>query len=304
MSIPTQRTQSLANAPVDSRAGDRTTSITRTGGTSHAERVFRVQHAFTQLGGEVQGLADLARASGVDDSAVYRILRSGVTCGAFSQVGRGRYRLGPSAARIGTQALMNSIDPTSDEELRECLDRVHQDTDGGLAFLFGLNHFGRAQRQFIEMSVGNSDLSELGANVRDVLTVNRSLRVGAAGRSILAHLPEQAQRRVIAEPVPRGAGPGVYRDRDKLVASLAEIRLKGYALGFQECVRGWNSFAAPVFGVGGVLGAVVVLKPAHEVSVPREECVAAVRVAAAELGVLDGGSGTERVPEYVAARGA
>ncbi|MFJ6796882.1 IclR family transcriptional regulator [Streptomyces sp. NPDC091268] len=304
MSVPTQRTRPVVTGAADRRIGDRSTSMARTGGTSHAERVFRVQHAFTQLGGEVHGLADLARASGVDDSAVYRILRSGVTCGVFSQVGRGRYRLGPSAARIGTQALMNAIDSTSGEDLRACLDRLYRDTDGGLAFLFGLNHFGRAQRQCIEMSVGNSDLSELGANIRDVLTVNRSLRVGAAGRVILAHLPEQLQRQAIDEPVPRGAGPGVYRDRGKLVASLAEIRVKGYALGFQECLRGWNSFAAPVFGADAVLGAVLVLKPAHEVSVPRDECIAAVRATAAEMSSLGGAPQAEHVPEYAAARGA
>ncbi|MFE4263649.1 IclR family transcriptional regulator C-terminal domain-containing protein [Streptomyces sp. NPDC056883] len=227
-----------------------------------------------------------------------------MTAGAFLQVGRGRYRLGPSAAQIGTQALMNQMDSTGSEELPEVLDRLHHDTDGGLAFLFGLNHFGRAQRQCIEMSVGNSDLSELGANVRDVLTVNRSLRVGAAGRAILAHLPGPVQRRIVAEPVPRGAGPGVYRDRDKLLASLVEIRAKGYAVGVQECVRGWNSFAVPVFSAGTVLGAVVVLKPADEVHAPRERYIGAVRIAAAEMGRFVGAPEPEQYPEYATARGA
>ncbi|MGW7142600.1 IclR family transcriptional regulator [Streptomyces xanthophaeus] len=295
MSIPTQATGSAQSGFLTRRPAPRTTSITRSGGTSHAERVFRVQHAFTQLGGEVHGLAELARASGVDDSAVYRILRSGVDRGAFLQVGRGRYRLGPSAARLGTHALMNSTGP---QDLSTRLDRLHRETHGGLAFLFGLNHFGRVQRQCIEMSVGNSDLSELGASLRDVLTVNRSLRVGAAGRVILAHLPEPLRRRVIAEPLPHGAGPGAYHDREQLIASLAQIRVRGYAVGLQECVPGWNSYAAPVIWDDSVLGAVLVLKPANAVPLRCDAYVRAVKDAAADLRRLVGDPDSELYAEH------
>lgn len=304
MSIPTQSTAAsrpttgTATATAARRSDERATSIARSGGTTHAERVFRVQQAFAQLGGEVHGLAELARVSEVDDSAVYRILRSGVARGTFLQVGRGRYRLGPSVARLGAHALMNSMDV---EALPARLDRLHRATDGGLAFLFGLNHFGRIQRHCVEMSVGNSDLSELGLNIRDVLTVNRSLRVGAAGRAILAHLPESMQRKAISEPLPRGVGPGAYHDREKLLASLGEIRAKGYAVGLQECVLGWNSFAAPVFWGDTILGAVVIMKPANTVAAPRDRYIVAVKVAAAELGRLVGDPESER---YVAARGA
>lgn len=301
MSMPTQAARPMPTGSAIRRAGDRTASMAGSGGTSHAERVFRVQHAFTQLGGEVHGLAELARASGVDDSAVYRILRSGVTCGAFLQVGRGRYRLGPSTARLATRALANSMDATDTEELAACLDRLRRDTDGGLAFLFGLSHLGRAQRQCIEMSVGTSDLSELGASTRDVLTVNSSLRVGATGRAILAHLPEPVQRKVIAEPVPRGAGPGVYRDREELMASLAEIRANGYAVGLQECAPGWNSVAAPVFWDSAVLGAVVVLKPAEVLPAPLDRYIGVVKAAAVDMGRLVGAPAPER---YLAAKGA
>lgn len=81
---------------------------------------------------------------------------------------------------------------------------------------------------------------------REVLSVTRSLRTGASGRTILAYLPEPIQQRVLAEPVPSEAGPGATKDNDQLLRSLQDIRDNGYATGFQECMAGWNSRAAPV----------------------------------------------------------
>jgi DNA-binding IclR family transcriptional regulator len=265
-------------------------AVGRSGGTSHAERVFRVQQAFAQLGGGAQGLAELARTSELDDSAVHRILRSGVVHGTFLQVGRGRYRLGPQAAQLGAEALVHAMD---DEALHACLDRLRRTADGGLAFLYGLSHFGGVQRQCVEMAVGDSDLSEMGLSPRQLLVVSRSLRVGASGRAILAHLPERLRRRALAEPVPQGVGPGAYRERDKLLASLADIRANGYTVGAQECARGWDSYAAPVLWGGTVLGAVTLMKPMSTALAKSDRWVTAIKTAAAGIGQLVDDTGPE-----------
>ncbi|MET8816509.1 hypothetical protein ABZW47_31485 [Streptomyces sp. NPDC004549] len=55
---------------------------------------------------------------------------------------------------------------------------------------------------------------------RDVLSVTRSLRTGASGRTILAYLSEDIQQRVAAEPIPEEAGPGVLRDPQEFLDSL------------------------------------------------------------------------------------
>ncbi|MFC9927936.1 IclR family transcriptional regulator [Streptomyces sp. NPDC127190] len=248
--------------------------------------MFRVQQAFTQLGGEVHGLAELARASALDDSTVYRILRSGIQQGAFAQVSRGRYRLGPAAARLGTQALTPRLDRTA---LGNCLEQLRLATDGGTVFLYGLTNLGHPQRHCIDMAVGSSDLSELGLTLRDLMSISRSLRIGASGRAILAHLSDHLLQRVLAEELPPVVGPGVYRDRNKLLASLAEIRARGYAFGFQECVHGRDSVAAPVLWDGTVLGSVVVLKPAPLPAAVRDRFVLAVKSTSAEVSRLIGG---------------
>ncbi|MEV0369589.1 IclR family transcriptional regulator C-terminal domain-containing protein [Streptomyces sp. NPDC050636] len=252
----------------------------RTSGSGHAERVFLVQTAFAELGGSAHGPGEIAEFTGLDDSVVYRILQSGIYQRIFERVDRGLYRLRTSAAQLAFTALDHRLDgATSQTVLRE----LRMATDGGLAFLYMVAPFSGAQRQCVDMAVGDSDLAELGMTPRDVLSVTRSLRTGASGRTILAYLPEVLQQRVLAEPVPDQAGPGVFRDNDALLASLAEVRDLGHALGYEECMAGWNSCAAPIMWDGAIMGAVLLLKLKSVMPVPPESVIEATKEAAAEL---------------------
>lgn len=193
---------------------------------------------------------------------------------------RGLYRLRTSAAQLAFTALDHRLDgATSQTVLRE----LRTATDGGLAFLYMVAPFSGAQRQCVDMAVGDSDLAELGMTPRDVLSVTRSLRTGASGRTILAYLPEVLQQRVLAEPVPEQAGPGVYRDNEALAESLAEVRDLGHALGYEECMAGWNSCAAPIMWDGSIMGAVLLLKLKSVMPVAPDSVIEATKEAAAEL---------------------
>ncbi|MFD5398928.1 IclR family transcriptional regulator C-terminal domain-containing protein [Streptomyces sp. NPDC127097] len=252
----------------------------RTSGSGHAERVFLVQTAFAELGGCAHGPGEIAEFTGLDDSVVYRILQSGIYQRIFERVDRGLYRLRTSAAQLAFTALDHRIDgEISQTVLRE----LRQATDGGLAFLYMVAPFSGAQRQCVDMAVGDSDLAELGMTPRDVLSVTRSLRTGASGRTILAYLPEVLQQRVLAEPVPDQAGPGVFCDNAALLDSLAEVRDLGYALGYEECMAGWNSCAAPIMWDGSIMGAVLLLKLKSVMPVAPDRVIEATKEAAAEL---------------------
>jgi DNA-binding IclR family transcriptional regulator len=228
------------------------------GGSEHAVRVFRVQRAFTELEGQVHGPGELAEATGLDDSTVHRILQSGMHDGIFVREGRGLYRLGSGAARLGLKALTHAPNTV---EAHGVLEEIRRATDGGLVFLFGLAPFGGARKQCLDMAVGDSDLSELGISQRALLTVFQSLRTGACGRAILAHLPEVIQEGVLAEPTPVDAGPGAFRDEETLLASLTAVREQGVAIDSEECAAGWNGLAVPVRWDGLIMGSVAVLKP-------------------------------------------
>ncbi|MFI9100889.1 IclR family transcriptional regulator [Streptomyces fildesensis] len=256
------------------------------GGTSHIERVFRVQSAFVELGGPSHGPGELAAATGLDDSAVHRILQSGVYQGTFVRVSRGQYQLGSEAARVGMQALAHSSLGNAGHTV---LEELRTATADGLVFLYMLAPFGGAQRQCIDMVVGDSDLVELGMTPRDVLSVTRSLRTGASGRTILAYLSETIQTQVLAEPVPTEAGPGVYTDNNELLASLREVRDQGFALGRQECMAGWNSCAVPVMWDDTIMGAVLVVKPVAVMPQAPPHVIEATKSAAAALSRMASG---------------
>ncbi|MFG2221606.1 IclR family transcriptional regulator C-terminal domain-containing protein [Streptomyces sp. NPDC048644] len=252
----------------------------RTSGSSHAERVFLVQTAFAELGGSAHGPGEIAEFTGLDDSVVYRILQSGIYQRSFERVDRGLYRLRASAARLAFTALDHRLDGAVSQTV---LRGLREATDGGLAFLYMVAPFSGAQRQCVDMEVGDSDLAELSMTPRDVLSVTRSLRTGASGRAILAYLPGVLQQRVLAEPVPDQAGPGVFSDNDDLLASLSEVRDLGCALGYEECMTGWNSCAAPIMWDGAIMGAVLLLKRKSEMPVVPEQVIEATKEAAAEL---------------------
>ncbi|MGW2255423.1 IclR family transcriptional regulator [Kitasatospora sp. NPDC001660] len=261
--------------------------IRKSNGTTHAERVFRVQAAFAEIGRDTARLSELAEATGLDDSTVSRILTSGVYVGTFVRRERGLYALGLGAADLGFQALAHSTD---DDASHSALVELREATGKALVFLYMKAPFRGLGRQCIDMAVGDSDLVELGMTPRDVLNVTRSLRTGASGRTILAYLPMSIQEAVIDGPVPDEAGPGVYRDKNELRESLRAVRDAGYALGYQECMAGWNSIAAPIVWDDSVMGAVLVLKPAEVMPQAPEEFIKATKLAAARLSRLGGGA--------------
>ncbi|UQA96084.1 IclR family transcriptional regulator domain-containing protein [Streptomyces halobius] len=271
----TGRSKTARQAPRSASAAG-----SRASGSGHAERVFLVQTAFAELGGSAHGPGEIAEFTGLDDSVVYRILQSGIYQRIFERVDRGLYRLRTSAAQLAFTALDHRLDgATSQTVLRE----LRMATDGGLAFLYMVAPFSGAQRQCVDMAVGDSDLAELGMTPRDVLSVTRSLRTGASGRTILAYLPDVLQQRVLAEPVPEQAGPGVFRDNDALLRSLEEVRDLGHALGYEECMAGWNSCAAPIMWDGAIMGAVLLLKLKSEMPVVPDGVIEAAKEAAAEF---------------------
>ncbi|MGW1891293.1 IclR family transcriptional regulator domain-containing protein [Streptomyces sp. NPDC002004] len=255
-------------------------------GTGYADRFMRVQQAFITLGPGAHRLSEIARVADLDDSTTGRMLTAGTYNHTFVRVDRGLYQLGSTVAELGFHALAE--DNLSGNESKEVLEGLRKSTDDGLVFLYMRAQFGTAGRQCLDMAVGDSDLKELGMTPRDVLSITRSLRTGASGRTILAYLPEEIQKRLAAGPIPDEAGPGIIRDGDELLASLAEIRDQGYALGREECMAEWNSIAAPVIWDDSIWGAVLLLKPMEIMPQAPQRYISATMAAAARLSQLGG----------------
>ncbi|MFE7659162.1 IclR family transcriptional regulator C-terminal domain-containing protein [Streptomyces bottropensis] len=253
-------------------------------GTAHARRVMLVERAFTQLPGPVHGPSELAGATGLDTTVVYRILQSGLTSSTFVKVPPGRYRLGPGAAQVGIHAMAATPGPQTTQPV---LDRLSRLLDG-FAILWVLSPYGGPRKAHAASSPGRYGFDALGLTATQLVELGQSLRVGASGRVIAAHLAPPMAASVLAEPVPAGAGPGAIADSAMFAAALQRVRETGYAVARGE-VLGWTSVAAPVLWGEAVYGAVTVLKPSslmpRDLSLP----ITATAAAAERLSLLVSG---------------
>ncbi|WP_316527539.1 IclR family transcriptional regulator [Kitasatospora brasiliensis] len=250
---------------------------------THA-RVLSVLRAVTQ-GGGVQGVLDLTRSTGIPDSTVHRILQAGVETRAVDQVSRGRYRPGPAMIEMALQA-MTSAPAAAD--VQQMLDDL-QKSAGGVALLFTVTGFGGLRRLCTDYTLGDRDPETLRALTYKIGSMPRSLRVGAAGRVILAHLPAHMQQAVLAEGPPQSPAPGAIRDEAALLASLADIRRRGYAIGRQEALAGWDGIAAPVMWGSTVMGSIGLGLPVEEMGGDLREAIRRTCDAARAMSLIPGG---------------
>lgn len=98
------------------------------------------------------------------------------------------------------------------------------------------------------------------------------LHPSAAGKSILAFLPEQKRESLIDALDLRQTGPNTITDPDELRESLADIRDRGYALNKQETTKGVHAIGAPVLNEQDeVIGAISISGPGTRLTVERME---------------------------------
>ncbi|MGW9440671.1 IclR family transcriptional regulator domain-containing protein [Streptomyces sp. NPDC055607] len=253
-------------------------------GTSHARRVMLVEQAFTKLPGAAHGPTELAEATSLDSTVVYRILQSGLASATFIKVPPGRYRLGPGATRVGMHAMATTPGP---QTTRPVLDRLSRVLDA-FAILWVLSPYGGPHKSHIASSPGRYGFDALDLTATRLMELSQSLRVGAAGRVITAYLPAPMRAAVLAEPVPAGAGPGALRHTDDFIAALERVRETGYAVTRGE-VLGWDSIAAPVLWGETIYGAVTILKPSAQMPRDLSLPIAATTATAERLSALVSG---------------
>ena len=127
---------------------------------------------------------------------------------------------------------------------------------------FVVEEHGRAV--FLEKATGERAVQPYGR-----IGKRTSLHAIAAGKAILAYLPEERVEEIVER---RGLDPQTDRtitDRETLAAELAEIRERGYALNRSENVEGWRAVASPVIQNGEVFGAIATSGPENRMQGDR-----------------------------------
>jgi DNA-binding IclR family transcriptional regulator len=92
----------------------------------------------------------------------------------------------------------------------------------------------------------------------------------AAGKSILAHLPEEERAAIVGDgPLPAKT-EATITDPDGLLDELAEVRERGFAFNIGEAMEGLNAIGTPIKRVGdGVYGAISLSGAANRL--PKEQ---------------------------------
>ena len=181
-------------------------------------------------------LTELSKAAGLSLTTTLRILGTLENRDYISRNPEdGRYYLGFRLAQIGSIALSNmDISRVAQPFLRKLLEQFNESV--GIYIRRG------DSRVCVARLNGTNSL-------RFVVMLGNTLPLtrGAAGRTILAHMPESDIERLLAE------------DPFTTVSELAELREIGYAHSRGERDSAVESFSAPIFNADGEIFAAVFL---------------------------------------------
>lgn len=91
----------------------------------------------------------------------------------------------------------------------------------------------------------------------------------AAGKAILAHLPESRVREIIQKHGLKAYTENTITDPDELFEELATIREQGYAQNRDEAIDNFRAVASPIFLDGEVQGSIVLSGPKKRINGER-----------------------------------
>ncbi|WP_436348398.1 IclR family transcriptional regulator [Natronorubrum sp. FCH18a] len=97
------------------------------------------------------------------------------------------------------------------------------------------------------------------------------LHANSAGKAILAHLPDEEVDQVIDRHGLPAQTENTITERDELFDELERTRERGYAMNFQEDLRGLHAIATPVIWDGRPIAAVTIAGAANRLTEERIE---------------------------------
>jgi DNA-binding IclR family transcriptional regulator len=245
------------------------------------ERAAQILRALAS-GSPRLGVSEIAELVDVPKPTVYTMLRALKRHGLVVQEAQGgRYALGPAVLQLGNAYLEGSQLRVASVSRAQTLAR-----QTGEAVWVGV--LSGSDVVVVHHAVRPDDLMQ-------ILEVGATIpwHACALGHAIVANLPEQEQKRLLAGPVARLTGRTVT-DPEELRQALAGTREHGYAVEDQHAVLGDAGLAAPVFDHSGQpVAAIGIIGPVERLlsTGPHERLSDAVRGAAR---ALSGGLGAGR----------
>ncbi len=230
-------------------------------GTYAIRAISRASSILKALLGNAQGLKldELAAATGLHRSTVYRILTTLEEEGFVEHDEQMRYHLGMACIQLGGFAHRNM---SWSRAAQVVTDRIRERTGESTSV--------HARSGWEVVCVANSPSRY---NIQIVNYVGRTFPIhkGAAGKVVLANLPEEKVREFLIEELPKSAKPleRIY-DVDAFLRELATIREQGYCISPlvpTEVIMDGMAIAAPIRDVGGsVVAALTIAGPSERMN--------------------------------------
>ncbi|GAA4194816.1 IclR family transcriptional regulator [Microbispora amethystogenes] len=242
----------LISAPFEERE-EREDPARANGSASGLGRALQVIYAVGESGPEGVGVSALAREVGLSKAVAHRILKVLSDDGFLSfESDTKRYTLGPGALQVGLAAL-RQLD--IQRIVRPLLERLVAVTDETAT----LSVRQRWSRIYVDQVLSPQE-------IRMSVTLGHPypLHAGASSKALLAAMDDEEITRYLATHSLDHVTATTISSRDQLLAEVAMIRRRGYAVSTGEREAGAASIAAAVLGAGGrVLGAISVCGPLH-----------------------------------------
>lgn len=217
-------------------------------------KAFAVLQVFTVATPELV-LADVARASGVDNGTAHRLLNTLVGLGYVERVpDTRRFRLTLKCLELGFNAIARS-------ELRTLARPLLRGMVGPRIEAASIGVLDGSEIVYVERI--QAGLERLAVDVR---VGNRVPAFSSAiGRAILSGMPVDVQRAILKSSDPHRLTEHTVTDIDRIIERIAEAKERGYAVSDQETVTGLRVLAAVVVDIDGVpIAAVSAASPSFQ----------------------------------------
>lgn len=248
-----------ATAPAEPRADERSANDKAKNNAyviASALRTLEVLDAFAQPPHQM-GLAEVVERLGLERNQAYRSLKTLEAAGYLVQNDDARFELGPNAGALARAAMHHQGESLMDVAGPH-LDRLSDET-----------------RETVHLFLREGDRvvcvdrRESTQSVRLMSVLGRSfpLHAGATPKAVLAFLPEQERVEILDRlaSLPQYTDRTIL-DRNRLEATLAQIRERGWAVSDQDFDASARGVGCPVFGPDGtVLGGISVGGPSFRV---------------------------------------
>ncbi|MFC6719264.1 IclR family transcriptional regulator [Natrialbaceae archaeon GCM10025810] len=220
------------------------------------ETLFAIVESLRESGDA--GVTELADRLGLAKSTVHKHLVGLERRGYVVNEG-GRYRLGLQFFNVGV-SVRNQFDVY--HAAKERINQLAFDVDETVWLIVPENGMG----MFL-YGVPRNESFSFDSTIGNWVP----LHANSAGKAMLAHLPEREVLEIIEQHGLPARTENTITDRDALFGALERVRERGYAVNYQEDLRGLHALATPIIRDGRPIAAVAIAGAANRLTEERIE---------------------------------